>query len=296
MRNVLSLFDGMSGCQLALKELGIKIDNYYASEIHEPSIKVTKHHFPKTIHLGDVRDIKSSELPRIWLLAAGSPCTDLSIAGDMKGFLGITSSEQYEKLKRRKYDFGKHQSYLFWEFLRIFHETKPKYFLFENVLLKGKMKKYERLITKELGVEPIYINSATLCAQNRERLYWTNVPDITEPYDMDILSTDVIPNAFGAGKRGVKLKHETVYTSRFTVRTDGKFNCLVKSPHQTNLLYFPDGTVRKVTPEEAELIQTVPVGYTKVDGVSDTARYGMIGNGWTNCVIQHILQPLKFKK
>lgn len=296
MRNVLSLFDGMSGCQLALKRLKIKIDNYYASEIHQPSIKVALHNFPKTIHLGDVRDIKSSSLPSIWLLTAGSPCTELSIAGDMEGFLGITSLKEYMKLKRNKHDFGKYQSYLFWEFIRIFKETKPKYFLFENVVLKGEMKKYERIITETLGVEPININSSLLCAQNRDRLYWTNIPDVFIPEDKGILSTDVIPKAYGAGRRGTKKKGETEYTSKFTVRTDGKFNCLVKSPHQTNLLYFPNGTIRKITPEEAEMIQTIPVGYTNVEGVSDTARYGMIGNGWTDVVIQHILKPLKSKK
>lgn len=300
MKNVLSLFDGMSCCQIALKSLGIKIDKYYASEIENGAIKVARHNFPNMVHLGDVREINAKDLPKIWLLAAGSPCTDLSIAGGRKGLLGITSLEEYLKLKKRKHNFGKSQSYLFYEFLRILKEVKPKYFLLENVVLKGKMKKYEKIISEALGVEPMRINSALVSAQNRDRLYWTNIPGITIPKDKGILCTDVIPDGYGAGRRGVTRKNrkpgQSKYDIRTTIRTDFKFNCLVTRPGNTNLVYHTDGTLRPLTVAEAEVIQTVPKGYTNVPTVSNTDRYKMIGNGWTIDVIKHILKPLKSKK
>lgn len=294
-KNVLSLFDGMSCCQIALKSLKIEIDNYYASEIEYGAIKVAQHNFPKMQHIGDVRNIKADDLPKIWLLAAGSPCTDLSIAGGRKGMLGITSLDEYLKLKKKKHNFGKSQSYLFYEFLRILKEVKPKYFLLENVVLKGKMKKYEKIITDALGVEPIRINSSLLTAQNRDRLYWTNIPGITIPKDKGIKCTDVIPNGYGAGRRGIKGKKDSKYQIKLTIRTDMKFNCLVTNPSNTNLVYHPDGTVRKVTVQEAEVLQTLPKGYTNVEGVTQAEKYRMIGNGWTIDVIKHLLKPLKSK-
>jgi len=294
-KNVLSLFDGMSCCQIALKSLGIKVDKYYASEIEYGAIRVARHNFPKMEHVGDVRNIDANNLPKIWLLAAGSPCTDLSIAGGRKGMLGITSLDEYMKLKKKKHNFGKSQSYLFYEFLRILKEVKPKYFFLENVVLKGKMKKYEKIITEALGVEPIRINSSLVSAQNRDRLYWTNIPGITIPKDKGILCTDVIPNGYGAGRRGVKGTKDSKYQIKLTIRTDMKFNCLVTNPTNTNLVYYPDGTLRKVTVQEAEVLQTLPKGYTNVEGVTQAEKYRMIGNGWTIDVIKHLLKPLKSK-
>jgi site-specific DNA-cytosine methylase len=294
-KNVLSLFDGMSCCQIALKSLGIKVDKYYASEIEYGAIRVARHNFPKMEHVGDVRNIDANNLPKIWLLAAGSPCTDLSIAGGRKGMLGITSLDEYMKLKKKKHNFGKSQSYLFYEFLRILKEVKPKYFFLENVILKGKMKKYEKIITEALGVEPIRINSSLVSAQNRDRLYWTNIPGITIPKDKGILCTDVIPNGYGAGRRGVKGTKDSKYQIKLTIRTDLKFNCLVTKPDNTNLVYYPDGTLRKVTVQEAEVLQTLPKGYTNVEGVTQAEKYRMIGNGWTIDVIKHLLKPLKSK-
>ena len=170
-------------------------------------------------------------------------------------------------------------------------------------LLSGRnfeTKQYEDVITRELGVSPVRINSSLVSAQNRERLYWTNIPGITIPEDRNIKCTDVIPNGYGAGRRGVERKDgkksDSKYEIKLTVRTDFKFNCLVTNPSNTNLVYYPDGKIRTITVEEAEVLQTVPKGYTDVPGISKAAKYRMLGNGWTIDVIKHILKPLKSKK
>lgn len=167
--NVLSLFDGMSCGQIALDKLGIKVNNYFASEIDKYAIKVTQHNYPNTKHIGDVTQVKGSDLPNIDLLIGGSPCQGFSFAG-------------------KQLNFDDPRSKLFFEFVRLLKETKPKYFLLENVLMK---KEYEQIITDHLGVEPIFINSALVSAQNRKRLYWTNIPNVTEPKDKGITWGDV---------------------------------------------------------------------------------------------------------
>ncbi len=167
--NVLSLFDGMSCGQIALNKLGIKIDNYYASEIDKYAISVTQFNYPNTIQLGDVTKVNGFNLPKIDLLIGGSPCTGFSFAG--KGL-----------------NFNDPQSKLFFEYVRILKEVKPTYFLLENVVMK---KEHEEVITKYLGVEPMLINSSLVSAQNRRRLYWTNIPNITQPIDKGITWGDV---------------------------------------------------------------------------------------------------------
>ena len=298
-KNMLSLYDGMSCFQLALNRAGIKYDNYYASEINERSMLVTKHHYPDTKFLGNVRDVAFKKLKDIFILAGGSPCTDLSIAGRKTGMLDILNFERYLDLKEKNFNFGKNQSYLFFEFVRALYEAKPKYFLFENVWLKGQMKKYEKVISDHLGVEPIHINSNTLSAQNRDRLYWVNIPGVSHPKDLKILSTDVIPGGYGAGIRGRENEYrkpgQPKYDMYLTVRTDHKFNCITKQPYSTGLVYFENGKYRVLTPEECEVLQTVPVGHTNVPGVFNSNRYEMLGNGWTIDVICHLLKGLTTK-
>ena len=167
--NVLSLFDGMSCGQIALQRAGIKVENYFASEIDKHAIQVTQHNYPNTIQIGDVTKVKVSDLPKIDLLIGGSPCQGFSFAG-------------------KQLNFDDPRSKLFFEFVRLLKETKAKYFLLENVLMK---KEYEQIITDHLGVEPIFINSALVSAQNRKRLYWTNIPNVTEPKDKGITWGDV---------------------------------------------------------------------------------------------------------
>ena len=168
-KNILSLFDGISCGQLALNKAGIRYDNYFASEIDKYAIKVTQANYPKTIQLGDVKKLDGCTLPKIDLLVGGSPCQGFSFAG-------------------KQLNFNDPRSKLFFEFVRLLKETKPKYFLLENVLMK---KEYEQVITNQLGVEPILINSNLVSAQNRKRLYWTNIPNVSQPTDKSISWGDI---------------------------------------------------------------------------------------------------------
>lgn len=167
--NVLSLFDGISCGQLALIRSDIKYDKYFASEIEKEAIKVTQSNFPNTIQLGDVQQIKSENLPKIDLLIGGSPCQGFSFAG--KGL-----------------NFEDPRSKLFFEFVRLLKELKPKYFILENVIMK---KEYQDIITEYLGVEPIEINSALVSAQNRKRLYWCNF-EVPQPKDKNIILKNIL--------------------------------------------------------------------------------------------------------
>lgn len=168
--NVLSLFDGMSCGQLALQRAGIKVDRYFASEIDKYAIQVTQKNFPDTIQLGDVTEVSSVDLPEIDLLIGGSPCQGFSFAG-------------------KQLNFDDPRSKLFFEFVRLLKELKPSYFLLENVKMK---KEYQDVITEHLGVEPIEINSNLVSAQNRRRLYWTNIPGVGQPEDKGILLKDIV--------------------------------------------------------------------------------------------------------
>lgn len=168
--NVLSLFDGMSCGQIALERVGIKVNNYFASEIDKYAIQVAKHNYPNMQHIGDVTQVKASELPKIDLLIGGSPCQGFSFAG-------------------KQLNFNDPRSKLFFEFVRLLKECNPKYFLLENVKMK---KEYQDVITEHLGVEPIEINSNLLSAQNRKRIYWTNIPGVTIPNDKGILLKDIV--------------------------------------------------------------------------------------------------------
>lgn len=180
--NVLSLFDGMSCGQIALNRAGIKYDKYFASEIDKHAIKVTVANYPDTIQLGDVTKVKATDLPKIDLLIGGSPCQGFSFAGHQLAFDDPRSA-------------------LFFEFVRLLKECKPKYFFLENVKMK---KEHELVISKYLGIDPIEINSSRVSAQNRQRLYWTNIGaesyglfgdiecKIPQPKDKEILLKDIL--------------------------------------------------------------------------------------------------------
>ena len=284
--NVLSLFDGMSCGQIALERAGIAVDNYFASEIDKYAMKVTKANYPNTQHVGSVLDVKGDDLPEIDLLIGGSPCQGFSFAG-------------------KQLNFDDPRSALFFEFVRLLEETKHKYFLLENVKMK---KEYQDVISKNLGVEPVCINSSLVSAQNRVRYNWTNI-SVQQPEDTGKLLSDV------TGAQDIPLDIEGLLLSR-TIKTKQKFTdesstlrrmlSNIASPTQkskslTASMYkgmaangmtniFDGDIVRPLTPIECERLQTVDDGYT--DHVSNTQRYKMLGNGWTVEVISHIFKNL----
>lgn len=281
--NVLSLFDGMSCTQLALKKLGVRVDNYWASEVDKYAIKVTQANFPNTKQVGDVRNVGGSLTPPIDLLVGGSPCQGFSFAG-------------------KHLNFDDERSKLFFEFVRILKEVKPKYFLLENVKMK---KESEAVITEALGVEPIMINSSLVSGQNRKRLYWTNIPVRFFPADKNILLKDILEREtathYRAGQklldnyRGGNQLNPSYKSQANTIHDiEGKVSTLCAGTHGYDNGYVPESgnprIFRKLTPTEFERLQTVPDGYTS--GVSNTQRYKMLGNGMTVDVIAHILKGL----
>lgn len=177
---VVSLFDGMSCLQLALKKQEVKVAEYFASEVDKHAIKVTQHNFPNTQQIGDVRNVDATKLGFIDLIGGGSPCQSFSFAGKRKGMstkdeIEILTLEHYLELKSQNFEF-EGQSYLFWEYMRILNELRvinPNIkFLLENVIMG---EKWQKVLTRAIGINPIQINSAKLSAQNRNRLYWTNI-------------------------------------------------------------------------------------------------------------------------
>ena len=264
--NVLSLFDGMSCGQIALERAGIKVDSYFASEIDKYAIKVTQANYPNTKQLGSITELDGTKLPKIDLLIGGSPCQSFSSAGNGNGFDG--------------------KSKLFWEFARVLKECKPKYFLFENVVMK---KEWERVITDALCIKPIAINSRGVCGANRPRLYWTNIPNIEQPQDTNTKLIDVLENLEFDREPYVE---NYVSNKPVNYKTE-KFNTLRAGAGSRTRgigICNEDGWWRKLTPIECERLQTVPDNYT--DCVSDTQRYKMLGNGWTVDVIAHIFKGL----
>lgn len=168
--NVLSLFDGMSCGMIALDRLGIKVDNYYASEIDKYAIQVSQANYPDIIHVGDITKLDLSTLPKIDLVMGGSPCQGFSFAG-------------------KQLAFDDPRSMLFFEFVKCVKELNPKYFLLENVRMK---KEYLDIISEYMGVEPIFINSSLVSAQSRQRYYWTNIPGIEQPEERGIVLRDIL--------------------------------------------------------------------------------------------------------
>lgn len=291
---VLSLFDGMSCGQLALQRAGIKVDRYFASEIDKYAIQVTQKNFPDTIQLGDVTEVSSVDLPEIDLLIGGSPCQGFSFAG-------------------KQLNFDDPRSKLFFEFVRLLKELRPSYFLLENVKMK---KEYQDVITEHLGVEPIEINSNLVSAQNRRRLYWTNIPGVGQPEDKGKILKDIIENGYtdrlkslaittriaGATlKRYIeKSHHQIIFMGNVNPsgkgQNGGVYHIEGLSPTLTTnkgegiKIAVDHKHWRKLTPIECERLQTVPDNYSS--GVSNSQRYRMLGNGWTVDVISHIFKNI----
>ena len=318
--NVLSLFDGMSCGQQALERVGIKVDNYFASEIDKYAITVTMANYPNTKQLGSVVNVDGYSLPKIDLLIGGSPCQSFSFAGKRKGMSTkdkqeILTLDHYLELKSQEYEF-EGQSYLFWEYMRLLNEVKPKYFLLENVMMG---EKWEKILSKAIGVNPIMINSSLVSAQNRQRLYWTNIgmkpsglfgdleSTIQQPKDLGILLKDIlepeVDKKYFLSQKKMKYLIKTGSTNYIVhnmmprssksgkggtghlTREDGKTYCL--DTGNTNAIEYSNN-IRRLTPIECERLQTVKDNYT--NHVSDSQRYKMLGNGWTVDVIAHIFK------
>lgn len=248
--NVLSLFDGMSCTQIALKNLGIKVDKYYASEIDKYAIKVARENFPNTVHLGDIKNITGSDfICDIDLIVAGSPCQGFSFAG-------------------KQLAFDDPRSALFFEFIRLLKEVKPKYFLLENVRMK---KEHMDVISQQVsdiypecsneslfGIEPIKINSALLSAQSRNRLYWTNIPNIEQPKDLGIVLRDILEPSEEWGERPQYLKNEFAGRERGTLvkDIDEKSNCLNATMYKGQISTYvkkrADEDLKKMTTKDGK--------------------------------------------
>jgi DNA-cytosine methyltransferase len=320
--NVLSLFDGISGAQQALKVAGIKVDKYFSSEIDKHAISITQKNFPNTVQLGDVTKVSSFELEEsIDLLIGGSPCQGFSFAG-------------------KQLNFKDPRSKLFFEYVRILRDFKPKFFLLENVKMK---KKYQDIISDYLGVAPIEINSNLITAQNRKRLYWTNLPEVSPLKKLNIKTMDILEypgipinysssmreggridyrytkgnkvptlTATGYGIRSCILIACTVGSSEDRVlRETEKFGCLTASMYKgiraAGRPFLAEETeigkhidecektkYRMLTPIECERLQTFPDNYTNC--VSKTQRYKALGNSFTVEVIAHILKHIEMPR
>lgn len=281
--NVLSLFDGMSCGQIALERAGIKVNNYYASEIKKSAIKVTQSNYPKTIQLGDVTKLNASSLPKVDLLIGGSPCQDFSpLKVNGRGLQGDKSK-------------------LFYEYLRIKQELNPKYFLLENVKMK---KQSEEDLDNYLGVKGLHINSRLVSYQNRPRIYWTNIPKASIPLDKGISFQNYKETNTEVCKQYVL--NRTPSRERMWSNGQGRNNtggcanvtysdkvyCLTRKQDRapnSGLVAFGDWC-RYLTREELEQAQTVPLGYTST--VSINQAQDLLGDGWTVDVIAHLFKGL----
>lgn len=303
---ILSLFDGISCARVALERAGIPVEVYYASEVDKYAMQISAKNYPDIVQVGSVVGLDTTQFKDVDLMVGGSPCQDLSIAKkDRKGLDGERSG-------------------LFWEYVRILKEVKPKYFILENVASMPKEAK--EIISETLGVQPIMINASLLSAQNRKRLFWTNIPEVTLPEDRGILLKDILESevdekynvksvdfvAGGMGKQndlhfigGIRnkdwAKDGKDYSRNFgqgdrVYSPEGKsttLSALGGGRGAKTGLYAVKDFVRKLTPVECERLQGLPDNYT--EGVSNTQRYKCLGNAFNVDVVAHILSFIKLK-
>lgn len=284
---VLSLFDGISCGRVALERAGIPVEVYYASEIKSSAIKCSQFNYPDIIQIGDVKKINPDDYRDIDLLIGGSPCQDFSpvkwINWQSQGLEGDKSS-------------------LFYEYLRILKQVKPKYFLLENVKMK---RECEEQLNQFLGVKGIHINSSLVSYQNRPRIYWTNIPNVSQPKDMNINFQDykeTNPEECRKYKVNRTPSREKMWNNGNGRNQKGacanitnatKVYCVTRKQDR-----FPNSGLiecedfcRYLTRKEIEQAQTLPVGYT--DCLTYTQMQDVCGDGWTVDVIAHIFKGLK---
>lgn len=300
--NILSLFDGMSCGRIALERAGIEVDNYFSSEIKDYAVKVADINYPmdKQNRLGDITKIDGYKLPKIDLLIGGSPCQDFSQANKERlGDKGIKSG-------------------LFYEYVRLLKETKPKYFLLENVRMKAE---HEKIITDLLGVKPIVINSELVAPHLRHRLYWTNIPFNEMPKDKGLRLNDflidgycprdkartllesdsrplkdplkMVHRDFNKGFNTVIFKDKEHYErikEHFNKHFKGKKASEIDEISKDMDLSIYQG-VRYMNNREREACQTVPNGYT--DSLTQNEAACILGDGWTIDVIAHFFKGIE---
>lgn len=313
--NVLSLFDGISCGMVALERAGIKVNRYFASEVDENAIAISKNNHDSIIQLGDITNWRQWNLPKIDLIIAGSPCQGFSRAGKMLNF---------------KDDRSK----LFFEFVDILNNVKKKnpgvLFLLENVKMKME---WRDIITSYVGVQPIEINSKLVSAQNRLRTYWTNISNVIKPKDRGVRLVDILddvepdetyieyqgimfdPSISEASRNLVKCVDDEIRISQavkrgYIVAQDGdgvnlsfptsktRIGRVIKQKSSTldcacEVCVFHNNVIRRLNVRELEKLQTLPEGYT--DGFSKQIAQKVIGNGWTVDVIAHIFSYLPYK-
>ena len=280
---VLSLFDGISCGMVALQRAGIEIDKYIAYEIEHNAIEISRKNYPDIIRGGDVtKEDFTKYKGKVDLLIGGSPCQNLCSCGDKKGLDGAESK-------------------LFFDYVRALYETEAKWFLLENNATMTK--ENQDIITEIMGVEPIYINSNLLTAQDRKRLYWTNIPGIEQPEDRGLTLKDIVQpveekREYECYKRMAAKREGTLAFKKAwaNVRTlDQKSRALTTSQAISNSgatnVKYSDTEYYILTPIECERLQTLPDNYT--EGVNNTQRYKAVGNGWTVEVIAHIFKALR---
>ena len=279
--NVLSMFDGISCGHAALDAAGIPVDKYYASETDKFAIRVTQKNYPDTVQLGDVRTLTASGLPQIDLLIGGSPCQGFSAAGVRNGFSNPMAG-------------------FFWDYVRLLYEAKPKYFLYENVLMPQEC---QDIISTILGEEPIMVDSSLISAARRRRLYWTNIPGFQQPKDKHIMFGDIRERGVENGsiyysekllkwikkqeKKGKKLR---------IITDDKKMQMLEATMYKKCSLqrFFAIEDVyglRYITVKECERCMGLPDGYTA--GISNSQAYRHLGNGLQVDTVASILKGMK---
>lgn len=290
---VISVFDGISCGMVALGRAGIKVKKYYASEVKQTAIKVSKYNYPGIVHVGDCRYVSVKKLDDIPdLIIGGSPC---------KGISGLNKNQD---------GLDHQESTLFWEYLRLLDEIREinpdVEFILENT--HGSKKATDE-ISRALGVLPISINSKLVSAQNRPRYYWTNIKGVTQPKDLGITTHDIILNRYKTHsdlidpglivpENRIKwLKSESGIKSvkKAYTRIDPypKTSCISANGHRTwneNYVTYGDG-YRFLSRQELEMLQTLPIGYTRPLNYEDA--YDVIGDGWTVDVVAHILSFAK---
>jgi hypothetical protein len=272
--NVLSLFDGMSCGRAALESAGFKVDKYFASEIDKNAMAVSAYNYPDIIQIGDVCKVDVRKIGGVDVLMGGSPCQNFSRANsERKGLLGDKSS-------------------LFYQYVKLYKDLKPKYFLLENVIMD---KFFEDQVSEIFQLNPIRINSCLVSAQLRDRLYWTNIPVVGMPEDKNINLQSILTDGY---TDRVKSRSLLVSDSRPLANQERMFYRYSNTGFTTVVFKSPDFDYRKgiryLYQEELEKLQTIRPGYTKCLTRNQSAA--VLGNGWTVDVIAFILQFMDEEK